>query len=407
MGRLTAAGVAKLRSPGRFVDGDGLALRVVASDQRYWSFRYERGGRERSMSLGNANVVTLAEARKLHTEARAMLSRGTDPLDAKRQSKRERAKVVTFSDAAEAYIVAHRSAWRGRGEQLWRASLKQHVFPVCGGKPVDKVKVDDVRSVLEPIWVSKTVTATIVRSRIELILDYAKVRGWRSGENPALWRGNLRSLLPPPAKIHRVEHLAALAWREAPALMGALAQDGLTGEAATASGASRCLAFLILTAVRSGEARGCRWDEIDMEQRVWIIPAARMKGGRKEHRVPLSEPAMNILRSLAKLRTTEPLVFLGHVRGRPMRDTTLTTVLRRLSRASVTVHGMRSCFRDWAADTGKPAEVAEMVLAHTVGSAVARAYARSDLLDRRRELMAAWADYLTQPPAVVVPLRRA
>jgi integrase len=258
--------------------------------------------------------------------------------------------------------------------------------------------VDDVLRALTPLWTSKTPMAKIVRSRIELVLDFARARGWRPVDavNVATWRGNLRMLLPPPAKVHRVAHHAALPWSEAPALTASLSSE--TGIAA------RCLAFLILTATRSGEARGARWHEIDTAQKLWVIPAQRMKAGR-EHRVPLSEPAMAILTELGELRTGD-LVFFGAKRGGVIGDTTLQTLLGRLGH-SVTVHGMRSTFRDWCADTGKPGDLAEVALAHVVGSAVARAYQRSDLLDARRDLMDAWAQFLTAPPAVVLPFQAA
>jgi integrase len=395
--KLTGAIVRTLRSPGKYLDGHGLLLHVVAPDKRYWVFRYRRGDRERTMSLGSADVISLADARKLHTEARAMLARGIDPLAEREQAKAERSGMVTFAQAADAYIEAHRTAWRGRGESHWRQSLAMHVLPVLGQKAVGQVTVADVLKALTPLWTTKTPMAKIVRSRIELVLDFAGARGWRpaGAGNVATWRGNLRMLLPPPGKVHRVEHHRALPWREAPTLIASLGETGI---------AARCLAFLILTATRSGEARGARWDEIDMAQKLWVIPAQRMKAGR-EHRVPLSEPAMAILTELAELRTGD-LVFFGAKRGSAIGDTTLQTLLGRLGR-SVTVHGMRSTFRDWCADTGKLGDLAEVALAHVVGSAVARAYQRSDLLDARRDLMDAWAAYLTAPPAVVLPFQAA
>jgi integrase len=361
-------------------------LRVVARDQRYWMFRYRHGDKERTMSLGNADLITLDEARKRHRAAHMLLDQGTDP-------RAERQPKATFSHAAAAYIAAHSAGWHGRTEAHWRQSLADHVS--FGDKPVADVTVDDVLSCLTPIWASKTVTASLVRNRIELVLDYAKGRGWRMGENPAAWRGNLRSLLPRPGKVHVVDHRAALDWREAPSLLASLPLDGSVAE--------RCLRFLVLTAVRSGEARGSRWDEIDMANAVWTIPASRMKAGR-EHRVPLSDAAMAILHDLALLRTGD-LVFFGRQHGRPLSDVTLTRQLCRLGHDNITVHGMRSMFAQWCQDTGKPSDVCEAALAHQTGNAVRRAYARSDVLDLRRRLMDQWADYLTQPPAVVVPLR--
>jgi integrase len=397
---LTTATARSLRAPGKYLDGHGLVLHVVSERKRYWVFRYQRDGRERSMALGNADVLSLAEVRKLHTEARAALARGVDPLaereEAQRALKAERAAAVSFGEAADRYIADHRAGWRPRGELHWRQSLAVHVLPALGAKPVGQVGVEDVLRVLSPIWSTKTTMAVILRSRIELVLDYARAHGWRSGENPAVWRGNLRSLLPPPAKVHRVTHRPALPWQEAPAFLARLhAAPLMTG---------RCLTFLILTATRSGEARGALWSEIDLDAAVWTIPAERMKAG-KEHRVPLSEPALALLRGIAPLRTDEPLVFLGAKAGRSLTDVALNKTPRRLGHDGITVHGFRSTFRDWCADHGKPAELAEAALAHVTGSAVERAYARSDLLGRRRALMAEWADFLTRQPAEVVPLR--
>jgi integrase len=401
MGKLTAAAVRELRTKGRYGDGDGLLLDVQSPERRYWTFRFMLGGRPRTMTFGSADKVSLTQARAAAARARGMVKSGIDPLAEKDRLKTERraaaeqaARQVSFEDAALAYIDAHRAAWRRRGEPLWRGSLAMHVFPVFGAKPVAEVRVDDVLAALSPIWVTRTVTATIVRGRIELVLDYAKARGWRAGENPAVWRGNLRSLLPPPAKLHRVEHRPALDWREAPALMAQLNSE--------TSMAAQCLRFVMLTAVRSGEARGARWAELDLEQRIWTIPAARMKAG-KEHRVPLSAPAMSIVRNLDQLRTGA-LVFWG--RHGVMNDTTLTKTLRRAGYRDCTVHGMRSCFRDWCADTGKPGELAEAALAHVTGSAVERAYRRSDVIERRQLLMQQWGEFLTRAPAEIIRLHR-
>jgi integrase len=397
MGGLTTAVVKALRTPGKYLDGHGLALHIAPHGGRYWMFRFKQDGRERTMSLGSADVVSLQDARKLHTEARALLAKGIDPLAVREQAKAEKAATVSFSDAAAAYIAAHRLAWRGRGESHWRQSLAMHVLPVFGAKPVGAVTVDDVLKALAPIWTTKTPMARIVRSRIELVLDFARARGWRQGENVATWRGNLRMLLPPPAKVHRVAHHPALDWREAPAFMARLAPE--------TSMAAKCLSLLILTATRAGEARGARWSEIDMGQTLWTIPASRMKAS-KEHRLPLSAPAMALLAELASLRTGD-LVFEGAGRGCEVSNTTLQAVAGRLGYPCVTVHGMRSCFRDWAAERGTPFEVAEAALAHVSGNPVVQAYRRSDLLDARRGLMQQWGEFLTRPPAEVIPLRQA
>jgi integrase len=390
MGRLTVAAVRSARTKGKLFDGHGLILNVVAPDQRYWMFRFKRDGRERTMSLGNADVIGLAEARQMHQEARAALARGFDPLaerQAAQAASRAREEARSFAAAALAYIDAHKAGWRGRGEQYWRQSLTDYTFPVFGAKPVADVTTDDVRGALQPIWETKTVTAKILRNRIELILDYAGARGWREGENPARWRGNLKSLLPPPAKVHRTRHRQSLAWADAPALMASLREMG--------SMTARALAFLMLTGVRSSEARGARWSEIDLDQKLWVIPSQRMKGGGLEHRVPLS--ALGVLAEAAEVRTGD-IVFWG--RAGEIDSGTLLVLLQRLA-PGVTVHGFRSTFRDWCADHGQPADLAEMALAHTVGSAVERAYRRSDVLKRRRALMDAWAQFLAGGAEVI------
>jgi integrase len=399
MGKLTAASVRGLIAPGRYADGQGLFLEVRGGS-RVWVYRYQLGRRERLMSLGTAAAISLAEARQRHAEARSLVLRQIDPLDTRQASRaaQEPATAVSFADAAAAYIGAHQAGWHGpRSVEQWQNSLAAYALPRFGAKPVDSITVDDVLRTLSPIWTTKTVTATIVRSRLELILDYARARGWRAGENPAIWRGNLRSLLPPPGKVHRTVHRAALPWREAPALMAALASES--------NMAARCLRFLMLTATRSQEARACRWSEIDMATALWTIPAARMKAG-KQHRVPMSDAAMDTLEALAGMRTGE-LVFFSRVRGRPVADTTLASLLDTLGHDTITIHGMRSCFRDWAADTGQSSDAAELALAHAVGSQVTRAYARSDLLEQRRTLMSEWGNFLTMPAARVVPIRAA
>jgi integrase len=390
MGKLTTASLRTLRAKGKYLDGHGLLLTVVGPEQRYWMFRYRRDGRERTMSLGNAEALGLAEARKLHAEARAQLARGIDPLAAREQAKAAQAPSVSFQAAARAYIEAHRAAWKGRGEEHWRQSLTDHAFPVLGAKPVGDVTTDDVLAVLTPIWTTKSVTAVILRSRIELVLSYAKSRGWRSGENVARWRDHLANLLAKPTKVHRVVHRPALPWAEAPAFMARL-----SGEPTMAA---RCLAFAILTATRAGEASGARWSEIDLGTATWTIPPERMKAG-KEHRVALSDAAIAILQEMAEVRLDDH-VFPGGKQGRPVADTTLREQLARLS-PGVTVHGFRSTFRDWCADTGQPGDLAEVALAHVSGNAVQRAYQRSDMLEARRGLMVAWASYLTKSAKVV------
>jgi integrase len=385
-GKLNAAQVRAQRTPGKYLDGHGLSLRVVTPTRRVWEFRYQRHGRERLMSLGNADIVTLAQAREAHTQARALLAQGIDPLDQRREQQAP-APSQHFGAIAEAYISAHEAGWRNaKHRQQWRNTLATYAKPIAA-KPVNEIGVNDVLAVLKPIWNAKPETASRVRGRIELILDYARARGLRHGENPALWRGNLKLMLPAKSKLRVVEHHAALDWREAPDFIRHL----MTQEQMSA----RALLFAILTAARSGEVREAPWDEIDLDNAVWTIPASRMKATRP-HRVPLSEPALDILRGLAQVRTG-PLIFFGRKFGVPLTHKTLPGVLRSMGRGDLTAHGFRSTFRDWVADNGKPADLAEAALAHVNGDKTMAAYQRSDLFERRRALMVEWATFLTTP----------
>ena len=390
-----------LTAPGKYTDGRGLILHVVTAERRNWLLRYMRAGKERVMGLGSAAVVSLDEARERAQAARKLLAAGIDPIDARQAeqaaAQAEQAKRITFAEAATQYIAAHEAGWRNpKHRQQWRNTLTSYAEPILGAIPVGDIDANLVLRALAPIWHSKPETATRVRSRIELVLDYATARGWRTGTNPAIWRGNLKLMLPARAKVRAVKHHAAVDWREAPGFMAALRErDGM---------GARALEFAILTAARSGEVREARWSEIDLTRALWTLPAARMKGGR-EHRVPLSDAALAVLEAQAKLRDDSGLVFHGHRPGVPMSDMTLTAVLRRMGRGDLTAHGFRSSFRDWVADNGKPADLAEAALAHAIGDKTVAAYHRSDLFDPRRRLMADWADYLGRPPAEVVALR--
>jgi integrase len=400
--KFSAAEIARLRQPGRYGDGRGLVLDVITKDRRNWIFRYRRSGKERVMGLGSAADVSLAEAREKALAARKLLADGIDPIDHRRAERQaneaQAAACVTFTDAAEAYIAAHEPSWRNaKHRQQWRSTLGRYAGPKIGSLPVGEIAVNHVLGVLAPIWVAMPATASRLRSRIELVLDYAIARGWRSGPNPAVWRGGLKPLLPSPFKVRAVTHHAALDWREAPAFLAQLRRQDSMG--------ARALAFAILTAARSGEARGARWSEINMAGTVWTIPAARMKAG-KAHRVPLSEPTLVLLAEMAAVRDASGLVFIGQRYGVPLTATTLVATLRRMGLDDLTVHGFRSTFRSWCADTGQPADLAEAALAHAPQSAIVAAYQRSDLLEARRGLMEAWAAFLARPPADVVPLHR-
>jgi integrase len=332
-----------------------------------------------------------------------MIAAGHDPIDLRRDERaRARtavAKVLTFREAAERYIQAHRPAWRSpKSLMAWESTLATEVYPHFGDVPVEAVDVGLVLKAIEGIWSTKSETASRIRGRIELVLDWAAARGYREGDNPARWRGHLENLLPKSTKMRRIEHLAALPYSEIAAFLSELRKQ--------TNIAARALEFLILTAARSGEVVGACWQEINLADRVWVVPAARMKGGR-EHRVPLSVPSVAALETMVAIRSGDH-VFPGRRNvGGPMAEQSMRRLLRRMKRAHLTVHGFRSTFRDWAAErTEFPAEVAEMALAHSVGDKVEAAYRRSDLFERRRQIMEAWSCYCDAPPGGnVVPLR--
>ena len=410
-----AAGLTALKvrtaKPGRYGDGRGLYLFVRSADARFWVFRYRHADRIREMGLGSVADVSLAEVREKAADLYRAVKAGTDPL-AERDTAREAAKVearravvraITFGEVADHYIAAHEAGWRNpKHRQQWRNTLDTYAAPIFGPLPVADVDTGAVMRVLEPVWREKAETASRLRGRIESILDYATARGWRGGENPARWRGHLDNLLPARAKIAKVEHHAALPWREVGAFMGALSsQEGV---------AALALRFVILTAARTNEVLGATWSEIDMQRAVWTVPGDRMKAGR-EHRVPLSEPALAILRELAPLRTDTDLgasIFPGRKDGRPLSNMALLMLLRRLGRGDLTAHGFRSTFRDWCGEsTNHPREVAEAALAHTLSDKVEAAYRRGDLMDKRRRLMDDWAVFCGRAATAgeVIPIR--
>ena len=399
---ITAAGIKHLK-PGRYADGGGLYLLVRSADTRFWLLRYVSPVTRlrREAGLGPASgvgAVTLAEARAATAEWRALLRAGRDPLAerdaadaaAKAAGQAAQARGKTFREVAALYIAAHEAGWRNakHGAQ-WAATLDAHAMPHMGDLPVAEAATAHIMAALEPIWRTKPETASRVRGRIEAVLDYATARGWRAGDNPARWRGHLANLLPAPTKVRRVQHHAALPWREIGACMVALAERDGT--------AALALRFAILTAARSGEVRGARWLEIDMAEAVWTVPGERMKAGR-EHRVPLPDAALAVLRAVLPLRDASAgdFVFPGGRVGAALSDVAVSKVLTRIGHPEVTVHGFRSTFRDWCAEvTGHPREVAEAALAHTLSDKTEAAYRRSDLFEHRRRLMAEWAAYAT------------
>jgi len=372
-----------------YPDGAGLYLQISKGGTKSWIYRFTLAGRAREMGLGPFPSVSLAEARKRAQEARQLRLTGVDPIEHRRERlntlRVERAKMVTFDAAVEAYISAHEKAWRNakHGAQ-WRATLKTYASPVLGSLSVREIDTGLIAKVLDPIWATKTETASRVRGRIESILDWAATRGYRTGENPARWKGHLENILPKRSKVQRVEHHAALPYTEIGAFVAALRSQG--GVAATA------LEFLILTASRTSETLGARWREIDLDNAMWTIPADRIKAGR-EHRVPLSSRAVEILERLKVVRHSA-WVFPGGKTGMPLSNMALLAVLKRMKRAGLTVHGFRSSFRDWVAErTNYPGEVAEQALAHAIPDKVEAAYRRGDLFEKRRRLMTDWATF--------------
>lgn len=389
-GKLTARQVEALREPGRYGDGRGLWLHVGPSGTKSWVLRYSLNKRAREMGLGPVDLVSLAEARQKAHAARRKLLEGIDPLEERdaqrRQAAIEAAKSVTFAEAAARYIAAHESGWRNsKHRQQWRNTLASHAEPVFGPVSVAAIDTSLVLKAIEPIWTEKPETASRLRGRIESVLDWAAARGLREGANPARWKGHLENLLPRRDRLARVSHHKAVPWREVPRVMAMI--RGAEGMGA------RALELAVLTASRSGEVRGARWSEIDLEAREWLVPAERMKAGR-EHRVPLSGAAMAVLDAvIPNAFGPDGLVFPSRTGGRPLSDMTLSAVLRRLG-IEGTPHGFRSSFSDWSAETTNyPHEVREMALAHTISNSVERAYRRGDLFGRRRRLMEDWARY--------------
>jgi len=399
---LTAVKV-KTAKPGRYGDGNGLYLTVRSETARFWIFRYQCAGKSREMGLGSALVFSLAEARAKAGDLHKLVKSGIDPL-AQRETEaaaeaaaqqEEAVRGVTFRTVAERYIAAHEGTWRNEKHVAqWKSTLETYVYPHFVTISAGAVETAHVMTALEPIWNTKPETASRVRGRIETVLDYAKSRGWREGENPARWRGHISNLLPARNKVRKVEHHAALSWREIGSFLDELkAQQGM---------AAIAMRFAILTAARTGEIIGAQWGEINLGTGTWTIPAERMKAHR-EHRVPLSVPALDIVGALAKLRTgrdDKDHVFTG-LKGSPLSNMAMTATLRRMDRGEITVHGFRSSFRDWAAEaTSYPPDVAEAALAHNLGNKTQVAYQRGDLFEKRRRLMDEWATFCSQPARV-------
>jgi integrase len=386
-------GKVRTAKAGRHADGGGLLLQVTPGASglsKSWIFRYALHGRERFAGLGPLHTVSLSEAREKARAMRQQLLDGVDPLEAKEARIMEQrlasTRALTFKQAAQQYIDSHDAGWRSaKHRREWADTLNAYAFPIIGSLPVQAVNVDLVLQVLRPIWQTKTETASRVRGRIELVLDLAKARGLREGDNPADW-ATLKHLLPPRSKVHRKQHFEALPYTEVGAFMAGLRKlDGAP---------ARALEFLVLTAARFGEVRGAVWDEVDGD--VWTIPAARTKAHR-EHRIPLCRRAAEIIAEMRALQQSD-LIFPGRSGHAPLGQMSLLQVIERLGRKGVTAHGFRSTFRDWCgARTNFPREVAELALAHRIGDAAEQAYARDDLFQKRRKLMEAWGAFCSTP----------
>jgi integrase len=392
---LTVKRIAKATKPGRYGDGHGLYLQVLSPTNRSWLLRYERDGRERWMGLGPLHTINLLEARERARRARQQLLDGIDPLEARAADKAARAlleaRAMTFEEAARQYYAAHEATWSNRKHrQQFQNTMRDYVLPKIGKLAVAAVDTGQVLRVIEPLWQQKPATANKTRGRVERVLDWAAVRGYRAGDNPARWRGHLDQVLPAPGKVAKPVGHAALPHAELPGFMAKLAKvKGVAG---------RALAFTILTAARTGETVGATRSEIDFAAKTWTIPASRMKGGR-EHKVPLSDAALALLQSLP-IEEGNPHVFIGSMTASRISHAAMLRALKRLGIPNISVHGFRSTFSTWAHEaTPFPNHVIELSLAHTVGNAVERAYRRSDLFEKRRKLMEQWARFCTTKPA--------
>ena len=399
---LSARRVASISKAGRYLDANGLYLQVMPSGVKSWILRYSRSGRERWLGLGPLHVVGLAEARQRAQRARLQLLDGIDPIEARNADKAAQAlaaaRSLTFEQAANQYFVQHESRWRNAKHRAqFLSTLKAYAFDHIGKMSVADIQTGDVLRCLEPIWGSKTETASRVRSRIAGVLDWCIVRGYRTGPNPAEWKSHLSNVLPPPGQIQKTKHHAAMPFAELPAFLRELRErEGV---------AARALEFAVLTAARTGEIVGALWNEIDLDTKTWTIPPERMKAQRP-HRIPLSDRAVAILESLPAERGNDH-VFLGALRGRGLSNMAMLMLLKDM-RPELTTHGFRSSFKDWCSEmTAYPNIVSEAALAHVVADKVEAAYRRGDLFAKRRRMMSDWTKFCAgdAPGADVVPIR--
>lgn len=399
---LTVKRIARLTTPGRYLDGRGLYLQVMSPTNRSWLLRWEQHGRDRWLGLGPLADFSLEEARARAHKARQLIKDGIDPISERKKARAaaalDAARQMTFREAARQYHALHEASWKSRKTRReFLAMLERHAFKKIGALSVADIDTGRVLAVIEALWTTQPILANRIRGRIEKILEWSTIRGYRSGDNPAAWRNHLRAALPAVGKISKVEHLAALPYAELPAFLTALRTHSGVGVAA--------LEFLILTAARTGEVIRATWSEFDLQEKVWTIPAERMKAA-KAHRVPLADRAMAILGALPR---EAEYVFIGARKGQHISDVAMIKLVRRMGHSDIAVHGFRATFKTWASErTAYPDPLVEMCLAHAVGNAVEAAYRRTDLLDKRRRLMAEWATYCTTPTPVageVVALR--
>lgn len=390
--RLTARQIRADLSHGLHHDGGGLYLQNRPHGGRSWLFRFSHDGKQHWMGLGSIEETPIKQARDLAAQYRGELRQGINPL-AKR--KRAHAAVVastsralTFADSVDKFLQAKGAQWSNpKHAGQWRSTLETYAVPLIGRKAVSEIETSDVMAVLSPIWLEKTETASRLRGRIEKVLDWATVGGYRQGDNPARWRGHLKELLADPIAAKDQQHFPALPYTEAPDFIKALRpRSGIAALAAE---------FVILTAARTNMVRGAEWSEIDLDSKVWTVPGNRMKGKknrRREHRIPLSSRAVAILETVKGLHS---VVVFPSTKDRPLSESGMLALLKRMKRTDITMHGFRSTFRDWAAETtGHPADVVEMALAHVISNKAEAAYRRGDLFEKRRALMDDWAAYL-------------
>ncbi|MBF6649532.1 integrase arm-type DNA-binding domain-containing protein [Methylobacter sp. BlB1] len=406
MGKLSAKKVEFLRQSGYYGDGDNLYMQVSSSNSKSWIFRFSLDGKRREMGIGPYPEITLEKAREAVIELRRLVKSGIDPIEqrkAEQAAKRaERNSAVTFAFCAEQYIESHRHGWKNvKHAQQWANTLEQYAYPVIGETIIKDVDTALIMRVLQPIWLAKNETAGRLRGRMENILDWAAVQGFRAIENPARWKGHLDNLLASPGKVQKNSHFKALPYSEINPLILALRANG--------SVSAKALEFLILTAARTGEIIGACWDEIDFDNQLWIVPADRMKAGR-EHRIPLSSRAFDIIKEMHALKTNDA-IFPGRSKGGFLSNAAMDKLLQQTLGFDATVHGMRSTFRDWASErTAYPHEVCEMALAHTIRNQAEAAYRRGDLIEKRRLLMEDWLKFCETASdaagADIIPIRK-